>query len=73
MNLSIACMMDAMANDAENRINGITISPKRGFNIIKVWNTDVQRFNTPDDINPHVASMVRDSEIIYTPFVQKKM
>ena len=73
MNLSIACMMDAMANDSENRINGITISPKRGFNIIKVWNTDVQKFNTPADINPHVANMVRESEIIYTPFVQKKM
>ena len=70
---SIACMMDAMANDIDNRINGITISPKRGFNIIKVWNTDVARFNKPSDIHPDIAGMVRDSEIIYTPFVQKKM
>lgn len=73
INYGVACMMDAMANDIDNRINGITISPKRGFNIIKVWNTDVQRFNTPTDINPHIANMVQDSEIIYTPFVQKKM
>jgi len=41
--------------------------------IIKVWNTDVGKYNKPSDINPYIATMVRDSEIIYTPFVQKKM
>ena len=54
----------------ENRINGITISPKRGFNIIKVWNTDAQKFNNPSDV---MRLSVRDDEIIYTPFIQKKM
>jgi len=73
INYSIACMLNSMANDKENRINGITISPKRGFNIIKVWNTNVEKFNHPSDIHPDVANLVKDSEIIYTPFVQKKM
>jgi len=55
----------------DNRINGISISPKRGFNIIKVWNTDAQKFHGAGDL--HGVNTVKDGEIIYTPFVQKKM
>lgn len=73
INYSIACMTDIIANDPDNRINGITISPKRGFNIIKIWNTDKSKFDKSSDINPEIANLVKDSEIIYTPFVQKKM
>jgi len=67
----IAAMLGSITTP-NNRINGITISPKRGFNIIKVWNTDAQKFNSPSDINTEVSS-VQEGDIIYTPFVQKKM
>ena len=59
-----------VTKNSENKINGITISPKRGFNIIKVWNTDAQKFNNPSDVT---SLSTRDDEIIYTPFIQKKM
>jgi hypothetical protein len=66
----IASMLNVVSSP-ENRINGISISPKRGFNIIKVWNTDAQAFHGPSTL--HTVSSIRESEIIYTPFVQKKM
>jgi Eukaryotic initiation factor 4E len=67
----IASMLNVASCSPENRINGISISPKRGFNIIKLWNTDAQKFNQPSTLQS--ISSIRESEIIYTPFVQKKM
>jgi hypothetical protein len=66
----IASMLNVVSS-AENRINGLSISPKRGFNIIKVWNADAQKFSQPSNL--HAVSNIRESEIIYTPFLQKKM
>lgn len=66
----VAAMLDALSVPS-NRINGISISPKRGFNIIKVWNADAQGFHGPVDLE--VVSSIKESDIIYTPFVQKKM
>jgi len=66
----VSAMLDVISFP-DNRINGISISPKRGFNIIKVWNTDAQKFHGAGDL--HGVNTVKDGEIIYTPFVQKKM
>ena len=66
----IASMLNVVSSP-ENRINGLSISPKRGFNIIKVWNADAQKFSQPSNL--HSISNIRESEIIYTPFLQKKM
>ena len=35
LNHIIASMLGSLTNDSSNRINGVSISPKRGFNIIK--------------------------------------
>jgi hypothetical protein len=72
LNHMIAAMINGLSGYLENRINGISISPKRGFNIIKVWNTDAQKFNNPSNINT-TLSIIREADIMYTPFVQKKM
>ena len=72
LNHIIASMLGSLAVNRENRINGISISPKRGFNIVKVWNTDAQKFNSPSNIDTSFST-IRDGEIMYTPFVQKKM
>jgi hypothetical protein len=69
---SIAAMLGGAATSDDNKINGISISPKRGFNIIKVWNTDAQKFSQPSTLCTSIST-VKESEIIYTPFVQKKM
>ena len=72
LNHIIAAMLGSLGAHPENRINGISISPKRGFNIIKVWNTDAQKFNHPSNIDTSFST-IRESDLIYTPFVQKKM
>jgi hypothetical protein len=71
LNYIIASMLGGLPTHSDNIINGLSISPKRGFNIIKVWNTDAQQFKQPADLM--MISNIRESEIIYTPFVQKKM
>lgn len=68
----IAAMINGATTSAENTVNGLSISPKRGFNIVKVWNTDAQRFHQLSSLNTAISS-VKESEVIYTPFVQKKM
>jgi len=73
INYIIACMLGGISDNIDNRINGISISPKRGFNIIKIWNTDAQKFNKPANINTTISSSICESDIMYTPFVQKKM
>jgi hypothetical protein len=73
LNHIIAAMVGSLSLSPDNRINGISISPKRGFNIIKVWNTDAQKFNSPSNLNSNICTSIREGDIIYTPFVQKKM
>ena len=68
----IAAMTNCASTNPENYINGISISPKRGFNIIKVWNSDSQKHNSIAEINCTLNS-VQTNDIIYTPFVQKNM
>jgi hypothetical protein len=68
----IASMINCASTNPENYINGLSISPKRGFNIIKVWNGDSQKHNRVNEINTELNS-VQAADIIYTPFVQNKM
>jgi hypothetical protein len=72
LNHIIASMLGSLSGHPENRINGVSISPKRGFNIVKVWNTDAQKFNHPSNISTSFST-IREADIMYTPFVQKKM
>ena len=68
----IAAMLNGATTPLENTVNGLSISPKRGFNIIKVWNTDAHKFHQASTLNTAIST-IRESELIYTPFVQKKM
>jgi hypothetical protein len=71
VNHIIAVMLNHLTDPA-NQINGLSISPKRGFNIIKAWNSNAAVFYKPSDLNT-TFSTIREGDIIYTPFVQKKM
>lgn len=69
---AIATMVGCLTKDATNTINGISISPKKGFNILKMWNTDAAHHKLPTDI--HILTKeIRLEDIMYTPFVEKKM
>jgi hypothetical protein len=73
INYIIAAMLGKLSTSSENIINGITISSKRGgFNIVKVWNSDAQKFNYKDDINV-CFSNISPHDIMYMPFIEKKM
>jgi hypothetical protein len=73
LNYVIASMLGQLSSETDNKINGISISPKRGFNIIKVWNSDAQKYKTKSDLSPYVSNIIKESDILYTPFIQKKM
>ena len=69
---AIAAMVKAAAINEKNNINGLSISPKKGHNIIKVWNTDSTVYKHPDDLIKLIPGM-KSEDILYTPFTSKKM
>lgn len=62
----------ATINPAENHIVGVTISPKRGFCIIKLWNTNATAHKSPTEV-VILHEDVRTSEILYRPHVEAPM
>lgn len=72
-NYLIGAMLGSLSTDPNtNRITGISISPKRGFNIVKIWNTDSKQSSTAL-LQYGVHPMVKKEEMIYTPFIQKHL
>ena len=56
-----------------NAVMGLSMSPKKGtFNILKVWNQNAEKFNASDGLS-FVDSRCQESEVLYTPHVQKRM
>jgi hypothetical protein len=55
-----------------NNIVGVSISPKKGFHILKIWNTEAKKFYKPTDIAVLGDGMLA-SDIIYRPHVDQKM
>jgi hypothetical protein len=69
---AIATMLSSSMADPENVINGLSISQKKTYNIIKIWNTNSGKFKRPDDILCLLPPM-KSSDVLYTPFTEKKM
>ena len=69
---SISAMLQKTQKNDKNNITGISISPKKRFNVIKIWNSDAKLFNKPSDICTFIPT-VNTGSIQYTPFLQKKM
>lgn len=67
-----AAALNLISKDEKNQIVGVSISPKRGFHIIKIWNTDSRAFHSPADINIYGDGMIV-SDVIYRPHVDQKM
>jgi hypothetical protein len=60
------------ATDPSNAIVGVTMSPKRGFCIIKLWNANAKAFNKPTDV-ALLHSEIKVEEILYRPHTEQKM
>ena len=66
-------MMGLAFKDSANTCMGVSMSPKKGtFNILKVWNANAEKFNKSDGL-AFVDSHCSESEVLYTPHVQKRM
>jgi hypothetical protein len=61
-----------VSNDPANAIVGVTMSPKKGFCIIKLWNANAKAFNKPTDILL-LHDEVKVEEILYRPHTDQKM
>ena len=78
----IGAMFNSVTVNKEDQIVGLSISPKImngpngthrvGFYVVKVWNKDSEKFNTPNGIHLLHQKLV-PSDVLYTPHVEKKM
>lgn len=60
------------AKDPANEIVGVTISPKKGFCIIKIWNLNAKAWGAASDLEL-LHEDVREAEIIYRPHTEQRM
>jgi hypothetical protein len=67
----IGVMTDTIANVLTNKLMGVTISPKRGFNVINIWNEDFAAHSSNNGIKL-ITKLVGPDEIRYTRHADKK-
>ena len=67
-----AAALGQCSKNPANTIVGVTISPKKGFCIIKIWNLDAHAFHSPDNIYL-LHDEVRESEILYRNHTDQRM
>jgi hypothetical protein len=68
---SIAMILGELSHDPDNKMNGISIAPKKGFAIVKFWNKNADLYSSVNDIDI-LHPCIKLSDILYTPFTQKK-
>jgi hypothetical protein len=66
-----ASILDAATSDARNTIVGVSISPKKGFHILKVWNNNCKSFHAPSELLM-LGDGLRHSDVLYRPHVDQK-
>ena len=67
-----SAILEIVTKDTSNKIIGVSISPKKGFHIMKLWNLTCKMFNKPTDIHIY-ADSTKLSDILYRPHVDQKM
>jgi len=78
----VGAMLGLVAQAPDDQIVGLSISPKImngpngtqkvGFYVIKIWNKDSEKYNSPAGIQLLHSKLV-PSDVLYTPHVEKKM
>lgn len=66
-----ASILDAATSDTANTIVGVSISPKKGFHILKVWNNNCKLYHAPTEISV-LGDGLRHTDILYRPHVDQK-
>jgi hypothetical protein len=67
-----ASILELASVDTKNVIVGVTISPKKGFHILKIWNSSCKSYNKTSDLALFGDGM-KLADIIYRPHVDQKM
>lgn len=67
-----AAALGIATTDPANTIVGVSMSPKKGFCIIKLWNHSAKTFNNPADVAV-LHEEIHTSEILYRPHTDQKM
>jgi hypothetical protein len=67
-----AGVLGLLSKEAANTIAGVSISPKKGFHILKIWNVDSKSFHKPAEINIFGDGMIL-ADVIYKPHLDQKM
>lgn len=67
-----AAALGIAAKDPANEIVGVTISPKKGSCIIKIWNLNAKAFGSPADL-PLLHEEVKTEEILYRAHTEQRM
>ena len=70
---AIAAMLGQVFSspDTDNRVQGFSIAPKRGFSVLKVWNQNADRWSDPADLQL-LGDKVKREDVMYAPFVTKR-
>ena len=63
--------LDMISKDVGNSIVGVSISPKKGFHILKLWNISSTIHNKPTEVNLFGEGM-KTSDVLYRPHVDQK-
>ncbi len=66
-----ASVLDLATSDSRNTVVGVSISPKKGFHILKVWNNSCKTWNKPSEL-VLLNEGLRHSDILYRPHVEQK-
>ena len=67
-----AAILGEITPDPANPIIGVTVSPKRGFFIMKLWNMSSDRFKDPRDIKL-LLPWIKTADILYRPHGDARM
>lgn len=67
-----AAILELVSSTPANTIVGVTISPKKGFHILKLWNMSSKTFHMPTDIHLY-GEGIKASDVLYRPHVDQKM
>jgi hypothetical protein len=66
-----AAVLGEVTTDETNPIIGVSISPKRGFSIMKLWNLSSDGHNNPKGIKQ--ISGIKTADILYRPHGDARM
>ena len=67
-----AAILNMVSKEEKNNIVGVSISPKKGFHILKLWNLTSRVYNKPTDVGIYGDGM-KPTDVLYRPHVDQKM